>query len=369
MKQRNILKEYGYSEEEISQLLDAWFNELFTPGTPQCIYGEDSVGGYLIDTGNNDVRTEGQSYGMMMAVQRNRKDIFDKIWKWTKRYMWNAEGKYAGYFSWSCGLDGTRNADGPAPDGEEYFAMALFFASHRWGDGEPPLDYSVQARDILRHCLHQKKLTGGEPMWEAENHLIKFVPETPWTDPSYHLPHFYELFALWADEKDRPFWKRAAKESRKFIIMAANKKTGLCSEYSDYEGKPLKSSWDMGDTFYSDAYRVTLNIALDTLWFGERPEYKHIAAQYQKFFAGVGFDHSNFYEYTIDGKQLERKALHPIGLGASIAAATVCATDQNSEKWIHKFTDTPLRTDKRRYFDSDLCYFTLLILSGEYKIW
>lgn len=29
-------------------------------------------------------------------------------------------------FAWSCQTNGKRNADGPAPDGEEYFAMALF---------------------------------------------------------------------------------------------------------------------------------------------------------------------------------------------------------------------------------------------------
>ena len=48
-------------------------------------------------------------------------------------------------------------------------------------------------------------------MWNPENHLIKFIPETEWTDPSYHLPHFYEVFAERADEADRPFWAQAAK--------------------------------------------------------------------------------------------------------------------------------------------------------------
>ena len=33
----------------------------------------------MVDTGNNDARTEGMSYGMMMCVQMNRKDLFDKL--------------------------------------------------------------------------------------------------------------------------------------------------------------------------------------------------------------------------------------------------------------------------------------------------
>ena len=39
--------------------------------------------------------------------------------------MYMAEGENEGYFAWSCAIDGTKNAYGPAPDGEEFFAMAL----------------------------------------------------------------------------------------------------------------------------------------------------------------------------------------------------------------------------------------------------
>jgi oligosaccharide reducing-end xylanase len=63
-------------------------------------------------------------------------------------------------------------------------------------------------------------------MWDAETKLVKFVPEAPFTDPSYHLPHFYEQFALRADEADRPFWKEAAENSRAFLRAACNPKTG-----------------------------------------------------------------------------------------------------------------------------------------------
>ncbi|WP_305886515.1 hypothetical protein, partial [Pseudomonas sp. 2995-1] len=68
--------------------------------------------------------------------------------------MYMPEGKHAGYFAWSCQLDGTKNAHGPAPDGEEYFVLALFFASHRWGDGEGIYNYSKWAKDILHSMIH-----------------------------------------------------------------------------------------------------------------------------------------------------------------------------------------------------------------------
>ena len=46
---------------------------------------------YFLDTGNNDVRTEGMSYAMMMCVQRNWRKEFDCLWKWAKKYMWMEE--------------------------------------------------------------------------------------------------------------------------------------------------------------------------------------------------------------------------------------------------------------------------------------
>ena len=46
----------------------------------------------------------------------------------------------------------------PAPDGEEDFAMALFFAADRWGNGTGIFHYADEARAILRECIHK-----GEP--------------------------------------------------------------------------------------------------------------------------------------------------------------------------------------------------------------
>lgn len=119
---RNLLAEYGYGEEAIQRRLDETWKQLFEGDEETRIYypsGEDM--GYMLDTGNLDVRTEGMSYGMMMAVQYDRQDVFDRLWKWAKTYMYLTEGDNAGYFAWSCAPDGKRLSNGPAPDGEEYF--------------------------------------------------------------------------------------------------------------------------------------------------------------------------------------------------------------------------------------------------------
>ena len=216
---RNVLKECGYEETAITERLEQTFETIFYGTEAERFYheaGDDMA--YLEDTGNHDVRTEGMSYGMMVCVQLDKKAEFDRLWKWVRTYMYIPEGPCRNYFAWSCSTDGTHNAEGPAPDGEEYFAMALFFASARWGDGEGIFAYSKEAKAILRECIHKGEPGHpGEPMWEPSNHLIKFVTNMDFSDPSYHLPHFYELFAKWAYEEDRPFWAEAAKVSREFM--------------------------------------------------------------------------------------------------------------------------------------------------------
>ncbi len=101
---------------------------------------------YVTDWANHDVRTEGMSYGMMITVELGKKAEFDAIWNWAKSYMYISDPKAPSYefFAWSCKTDGTHNSEGAAPDGESYFAMALLFASNRWGDGQGNLRLSCR---------------------------------------------------------------------------------------------------------------------------------------------------------------------------------------------------------------------------------
>jgi oligosaccharide reducing-end xylanase len=208
------------------------------------------------------------SYGMMICVQLDRKAEFDKLWRWAKDRMQQREGPNKGYFAWSVKPDGTPNDTGPAPDGEEYFALALFFASRRWGDGESPFDYGEEARYILREALHKPDAPGsGHNLWDRETKLIRFGPSSQITDPSYHLPHFYELFSLWADPEDRAFWKEAAGASREFLKRACNPATGLAPDYAGFGGYPIPTGGH--DKFAEDAFRVAGNVGLTI--YGSRP--------------------------------------------------------------------------------------------------
>ena len=379
---RNLFSLIGKGDQEVKDRLNEIFDTFFYGSEEERIYhpvGGDM--GYLEDTGNHDARTEGMSYGMMICVQMNKKEEFDRIWKWACTYMWMEEGESEGYFAWSCGLDGKKNAYGAAPDGEEFFAMALFFASHRWGDGEGIYCYSKQARKILRACIHKgENGRPGYPMWNHENKQILFVPGSDFTDPSYHLPHFYELFALWADEEDRSFFKEAARVSREYLVKACHPRTGMSAEYAEFDGQPMSRPlpWtkDRHDWFFSDAYRTVANIGLDYEWFGvDVGQYE--APEKLLRFLDARWDEHPFEIYEVDGTSLHEPALHPIGLQVTttqgILAVLGRTKDEESmriaKKWLKAFFELPLREGDRRYYDNCLYFFAFLALSGNYRIW
>lgn len=378
MTYRNLLAELGISSADIKKRIADTFETMFYGDEDTRIYHPvEPDMGYMEDTGNIDARTEGMSYGMMMCVQLDKKEEFDRIWKWSMTNMYMTEGRHAGYFAWSCKPSGEKNAYGPAPDGEEYYAMALFMAAARWGDSEGIYNYTEWARTILRDCIHRNG-EGEKPgftMWDEKNHLIKFVPETPFSDPSYHLPHFYELFAERADPADSGFWREAARASREYLHLACNEKTGLCSDYANFDGTALEKCFNPNaDKHYSDSYRTIYNIALDWVWNRSDDWQPENCRRLQKFFADAGDSWDNV-PYP-DGRFTEEKAMHPVAIIATRAAASLAAMDgadeeerRLAEKCVMEFWNTPLREGKRRYYDNCLYLFSLLMLAGEYRIY
>ena len=255
---RNLLKEsLGKSDAEIQA---KWLRrrQLFygDDTNERVYYPVDDDMAYITDIGNDDVRTEGMSYGMMIAVQMDKKEEFDRLWKWTKTHLYHSDGPYKGYFAWHAKTDGTTLANNPASDGEEWFAMALWFAANRWGSGEGIFDYQTEAQAILDTMLHKSKDGSiATDMFDPKTKQIVFVPtlgsESSFSDPSYHLPAYYALWARWATH-DNEFWADAAKASRAFWKTAAHPETGLMPDYADFDGAPHGS--DGHQDFRFDAF-------------------------------------------------------------------------------------------------------------------
>ncbi len=359
----------GKTEAEVQAKIEAAWQQLFygSDSTQRVYYpvGEDMA--YIEDIGNSDVRTEGMSYGMMIAVQLDKKAEFDRLWKWTKTYMYQEGGQYKGYFAWHCSTDGKLLAANPASDGEEWFTMALLFASARWGDGEGIFNYSDQAREILHTMLHKNEDNSiATNLFDPQAKQVVFVPSganAGFTDPSYHLPAYYELWARWASE-DNSFWTEAAQTSRDFFKKAANPQTGLMPDYAGFDGTP----YGAGDHEYFrfDAWRTLSNVAVDYAWFGADPWEAEQSNRVLLFIASQGMDaYPN--QYTLDGKPLSSD--HSTGLVAMAAVASMAADPALGRPFVQALWDSSIPSGQWRYYDGMLYLLAFLHVSGQFRIY
>lgn len=368
---RNLFKEMlSKSDADIQTKLDAAWKQLFygNDDTQRVYYPVGADMAYVMDIGNGDVRTEGMSYGMMIAVQLNKKEEFDRIWKWTKTYMYQRDEPYQGYFAWHCKPNGEQIHANPASDGEEWFVMALLFASGRWGNGTGILNYRAEAQAILDTMLHKQdqKSDLATNMFDAKTKQVVFVPSvgrnSSFTDPSYHLPAYYELWARWAD-KDTEFWKQAAQASREFFKKAAHPQTGLMPDYAEFDGTPTGS--DHQD-FRFDAFRTASNVAMDYAWFAADPWQVEQSNRLLEFFYSQGI---NRYvnQYTLEGKPLSSD--RSTGLMAMNAVAALAATTDKAPQFVEALWDAPIPSGKWRYYDGLLYMLALLHVSGSFRIY
>lgn len=377
---KSLFEEIGQGARMQEKVDKAWEQLFHGDEDSESVYypvGADMA--YIKDIGSDDIRTEGMSYGMMIAAQLNKKEEFDRLWKWAKTYMQHTDGPYKGYFSWHNREDGSKIEQNPAPDGEEYFVQALFTASGRWGNGKGLYNYRAEADAILQAMLHQQDDDNGLNMFHNTEHQVIFTPivqgssgtnpgfGNDFTDPSYHLPAFYSKWAEWAD-KDQLRWKEIADTSRKFLRLAPHPKTGLYANQANFDGSPhsLNStkSW-AGELYSFDSFRTVMNLAVDSLWFGsDKAAQAAIATRQQAFFVEKGLD-SYVNTYTLDGEARSRD--RSTGMMAMNAVASALSTHPDRLKFVQRLWDAPIPTGRWRYYDGMLYMFGLLIASDNYK--
>ncbi|TVZ39163.1 endo-1,4-beta-D-glucanase Y [Alteromonadaceae bacterium 2753L.S.0a.02] len=393
------------------QMVDAKISEIYqqlfysSDGANQRIVF-DAVGSpaglkFVKDIGSNDIRSEGMSYGMMIAVMMDDKAMFDSLWGFARAYMFPPTGNW---YSWSlqdqAGYPVSEEAgasfkygEGPAPDAEEFFAMALFFADHRWGSssGTAIDNYQYWANNTL-DILRSSNLWNGT--------MVKFTPSGNFTDPSYHVPAFYELFQRWASSNNS-FWQTAASTSRGFLQNAADATTGLFPEYANQDGSPHAESYnELSPHSAFDSFRVIQNMAVDHYWMSKNTNMRNLVRGVMAFYnnlndpdvlpndfdfrygavygLGQGLSGTGFYRTTspnpnsfpVNANPWPNRATAPVPGLAAMNAVGALATDEEYVKYFVRYLwlqDTPTGTG--RYYDGLLHLFGFLHLAGYYRIY
>lgn len=366
---RNILQEAGYSQDEINSKLRAMEQQFFEGDAEngRLYYELGSDEAYILDTGNNDVRTESMSYGMMICVQLNKKAEFDKLWRFVKNRCMIKSGPNKGFLAWQINTDGSIKDQNAAPDGDEYIATALMFAAGRWGN-DTGIDYWKEANCILENMLSKSHYVNSSHvnMFNKDEKQIVFVPyaqSAVHTDPSYHMPAFYELWSKWANN-NRQFWKECADKSREMYPKFANSTTGLMPDYAEFSGEAR--SGEHSDFRY-DAWRCAMHMATDYMWFNGSETEKQQTKKLLDFFYGEGIkDYKALYQ--LNGTPIYGGD-HSPGLVGCNAVGAMIYEDVKAWDFVDDFFEMTFPTGKYRYYDGCLYFLSYLHASGNFKMY
>jgi endo-1,4-beta-D-glucanase Y len=326
---------------------------------------------------SNDIRSEGMSYGMMIAVQLDMQQQFDRLWNFARTYMQFpgnsnlAEWRY--YFRWQ-GSVNTANASnwqvnygaqtGPAPDGDEYFAAALFLADRRWGSGGA-INYRQEASNIASAMLNNPAGGGRTPIIDRNSNMVVFFPSgnsATFSDPSYHLPAFYELFAQDGSQNDSARWRQVAQTSRQYFVTSANANTGLHPDYANFNGTP-NTGGSNHDQFRFDAWRVVMNMAIDYDWGSQDQRLKTQIEKYHSFFtAHLGENNVSNALFALNGSGASGNG--STALTATLASGALVSAANNRADYVQNLWDVGQQSGQYRYYQETVYMLGLLATAG-----
>jgi oligosaccharide reducing-end xylanase len=252
--------------QQASTKLNEYWNALFIQGELYQSVGNEA---WIVDKNDFNygvcVKSEGQSYGMMICVMMNDQTRFMNLWRWTKNHMRHNTGSIAGRLAWVC--NATTNAGNQAkdinsaPDGEIWMVTALHLAADKGWDS----NLRQEANALCDVLLNKNPGTGLLPYFNQSRNLVYFVPITgfDYTDPSYAAPAFFSYLAdKHNNGANRAQWDTLSVSHRKLIQdSTAINQPGLAADFTTFNGVPVR------DHLHSyDAWRVTLHQTLDHLW-------------------------------------------------------------------------------------------------------
>ena len=359
----------GKTDEEIATKIEDSFNQLFygdfnntpiyygIPGTDQA---------YIWDAYHRNVRTEGIGFGMIITVELNKRDQFDRLWRYAESTLQPTSGPNQGYLISWCDTPGNTVLC-VDPFGLQQIAMALFFAHGRWGSDTGTIDYGQKAIGLLEVMRHKEALNGGVDSgvtntFDATTKLVYDFPNVlagDVTRPSIEMPAYYEL---WAQAMGDSFWSEAAASARAHWQVAAHPSTGLIPTRTYFDGTPVLN-WDF---FGSEAYRTQLSLALDHVWFGVDPWQVEEADRLLGFFSKQGIGQYPA-KYKLDGVALS--ATPELALIFMNGVTGLVATANNRADYIEAVWTTPPGTNEARYYSGLLHMLSLLTLSGQFRVY
>ena len=240
-----------------------------------------SGGDHVIRPENgNDTVSEGIAYAMLIAVNFNDKDLFDKVYGY-----WKSHATAGSLMTWCIPAGGgscNPQGGGSATDADEDAAYALLQADKVFGGGTYKADAIKMIGDIWKSDIDG----GGTKLPKGgSNYGTAYALTGAITNASYFAPSFYKSFAAVDSANDWPGVITALYKVIGGTIAGSN---GLIPAWcSGTCTAPASNGAPATDVVYQyDSHRIPMRIGMDYCFNGTA-EAKAYTTKTTAFFAGI----------------------------------------------------------------------------------
>jgi endoglucanase len=235
-------------------------------------------GGRIIDRSNGNItHSEGQGYGMLLAVAADDRDTFTALWTWTEKQLY-VRGDNLAAWKWDPNSEPHVSDPNNASDGDLLIAWALMRAGKKWGDA----GYTGKAKAIVEALAHKAVIRdaahGTLLLPAAQGFSATEQPDGPVVNLSYWIfPALRELGTI-----DKDFPAQALIESgTKLLTTARFGSSQLPSDWISLKGDYPRPAQKFAPNFGYDAVRIPLYAA----WSG-RDQSQLLAKVYDRWNKG-----------------------------------------------------------------------------------
>ena len=208
--------------------------------------------------GANEAVSEGQGYGMILAVLNNDQVTFNKIFEAANQYMWDDNHK--SYYKWQWPSGGT----GAATDADIDMGLALVFADvlqkhNLWAAYTKTPNYNSRAMDIIQSIMSH--MTSNGYLLPGDNWGGSGINNL---DPSYFATGWMKVF----DEYQTTV-NYAPVIDKCYTVLAQRTAQYNKGQAPDWETSTGGTASQGAPGMGMDAIRVPYRIAMDAMWFNE----------------------------------------------------------------------------------------------------
>lgn len=217
----------------------------------QRFVGED---GRVIDSGNGGVsHSEGQGFGMLLAVGADDRATFDRMWQWTQANLVRPD---SGLFAWRFEPGKTPTVQDPnnATDGDILIAWALLKAAKAWRTET----YATQSQTLRAAILREACAIHAGRRVLLPGRLGFVADDTVTLNPSYYVWPALDAFARF-----EPLWNDIISDGLELISAAAFGPWRLPTDWIQIDAAGLVApAKDRPARFGFDAIRVPLYLTM-----------------------------------------------------------------------------------------------------------